>query len=289
MITIEEKAYAKLNLTLDILGKRDDGYHDLASVMHPISLCDELEITLGTGEPWQVTTDWEHIPHGRKNLAYKAAKLFFDKAQKDPDGMTITITKRIPDQGGLGGGSADAGAVLRGLNRHYDNLFTAKELEAMALELGSDVPFCIRNRTVMAKGRGEMLAGLHTMPEAYYVLVQPEFKVSTPELFQKVDDFPFPARPDQGEMILGLEEGNLIKISKNLLNVFEYVLLPDHPELEKIENALDNCGAMGTSMTGSGSVMFGVFHEFGYAAMASMALMKVGYKTFMATNLPVDE
>ncbi len=285
MITIEEKAYAKLNLTLDILGKREDGYHELSSVMHPISLCDEVEITLGTKAPWQVTTDWEHIPHGRKNLAYKAAKLFFDRAEKDPDGLTISITKRIPDQAGLGGGSADAAAVLRGLNGHYDQLFTTTQLEEMALELASDVPFCIQNRTVMAKGRGEMMSHLKSMPEAFYVLVQPDFKVSTQELFQKVDDFPFPARPDQGEMILGLEQGNLIKIGRNLLNVFEYVLLPDHPELEKIENALDNCGAMGTSMTGSGSVMFGVFDNFGFAAMASMSLMKVGYKTYMATNV----
>lgn len=285
MITIEEKAYAKLNLTLDILGKREDGYHDLSSVMHPISLCDEVEINLGTGEPWQVVADWEHIPHGRKNLAYKAAKLFFERSGKDPDGLHISITKRIPDQAGLGGGSADAAAVLRGLNRHYDNLFTVKELEEMALELGSDVPFCIQNRTVLAKGRGEKMVGLKTMPEAYYLLVQPDFKVSTPELFAKVDDFPFPSHPDQGEMILGLEQGNLITIAKNMTNVFEYMLLADHPELEKIENALDNCGAMGTSMTGSGSVMFGVFDSFNFAAMASMSLMKVGYKTLMATNI----
>ncbi len=285
MITIEEKAYAKLNLTLDVLGKRPDGYHELSTVMHPISLCDELEITLGTGEPWQVTTDQENIPHGRKNLAYKAAKLFYDRTQKDPDGLTIRITKRIPVQGGLGGGSADAAAVLRALNRHEGDVFTMKELEELALELGSDVPFCIQNRTVMAKGRGEVMSRLKPMPECFFVLVQPEFSVSTPELFQKVDDFPFPARPNQGDMILGLEQGNLITIGKNLLNVLEFVLLKDHPELEKIENALDNCGAMGTSMTGSGSVMFGMFDNFGYAAMASMALMKAGMKTFMATNV----
>lgn len=285
MITLQEKAYAKLNLTLDVLGKREDGYHDLSMVVQPITLCDDLEITLGTGEPWQVRCDVEGIPTGRKNLAYKAAKAYYAASGSDPDGLTIEITKRIPAEGGLGGGSADAAAVLRALNRHEGDRFTVEELEKIGLEIGSDVPFCVRNQTCLVEGRGEKLTPVTPMPNCFYVLVKPDFSVSTPELFAKIDRVHIPARPKNQQMIRGLELGDLREIGCQLLNVFEYALLPDHPELFKIENALENCGAIGTSMTGSGSVMFGVFENFDFAATASMSLMQVGYKTYLSTNV----
>lgn len=285
MITLQEKAYAKLNLTLDILGRREDGFHDLSMVMQPISLCDELEIVLGTGEPWQVWSDQDTVPTGRKNLAYKAAKAYYAAAGADPDGLRITITKRIPMEGGLGGGSADAAAVLRALNQNDGNRFSMQELEEIALSLGSDVPFCLHNQTALVEGRGERLTMVHPMPDCFYVLVKPSFSASTPELFARADRTRFPARPKNQQMLHALELGDLREIGCQLLNVFEYVLLPGHPELSQIENALENCGALGTSMTGSGSVMFGVFETFDFAATASMSLMQVGYQTFLATNV----
>ena len=285
MIKLQEKAYAKLNLTLDILRVREDGYHDLSSIMHPISLCDEVEITLGTGEPWQVRCDDDAIPKGKKNLAYHAAKAFYDAAGTEPGGLTVEITKRIPAGGGLGGGSADAAAVLRALNRHENNRFTQLELEQIGLKVGSDVPFCLRNRTCLAEGRGERLTEAPAMPQCFYVLVKPSFSASTPELYVKADHTRFPARPNTRQMLHALEIGDLREIGCQMLNVFEYVLLPEHPELGQIENALDNCGALGTSMTGSGSVMFGIFEHFDFAATASMSLMQVGYQTYLATNL----
>lgn len=285
MTILEEKAYAKLNLTLDVLGKRSDGYHDLRGVMQAISLCDDLELTVGTGEPWQVTCDRKDLPAGQENLAFKAAKAYFDASGTDPDGLSIRITKRIPAGGGLGGGSADAAAVLRALNRYENNRFTLEELEKIGLSVGCDVPFMVRNHTSLAEGRGEVLTKVPAMPQCFYVLVNPGFSVSTAELFGRFDAVPVPKRPNHREMEAALKEGNLQKIGKNLHNVLEFAVLQDHPELFQIENALDNCGALGTSMTGSGSVMFGMFETFDFAATASMSLMQVGYETYLATNV----
>ena len=285
MITLEEKAYAKLNLTLDVGAKREDGYHEISSIMQPITLCDDLTITLGTGEPWQVRCSDETIPTGRKNLAYKAAKAFYQAAGTDPNGLTVEITKRIPAQAGLGGGSADAAAVLRALNRHEGNRFTEEELEKIGLEIGSDVPFCIRNVACLAEGRGERLMPVKSMPDCFYVLVKPDFSSSTPELYYKLDNMRIPAHPKTQQMLHAMEIGNLREIGCQLLNVFEYAVMQDHPEVIQIENALENCGALGTSMTGSGSVMFGIFENFDFAATASMSLMQVGYQTYLSTNL----
>lgn len=285
MITLNEKAYAKLNLTLDVGSKREDGYHEISSIMQPITLCDELTIHLGTGEPWQVRCSDDKIPTGRKNLAYKAAKAFYKATGTDPNGITVEITKRIPSEAGLGGGSADAAAVLRALNRHEGNPFTEEQLEAIGLEIGSDVPFCIRNKACLVEGRGERLMPIQPMPDCFYTLVKPNFSASTPELYYKLDNMRIPAHPKTQQMIHAMEIKNLREIGCQLLNVFEYALLQDHPELNQIENALENCGALGTSMTGSGSVMFGVFENFDFAATASMSLMQVGYQTFLSTNL----
>ena len=182
MITLEEKAYAKLNLTLDVGPKREDGYHEISTVMQPLTLCDDLTITLGTGEPWQVRGDVPEVPTGRKNLCYKAAKAFYNATGTDPDGITVEIVKRIPMGAGLGGGSADAAAVLRALNRHEGNRFTQAELEKLGLEVGSDVPFCLRNKIALAEGRGERFSEVPAMPPCYYVLVKPDFQVSTADL-----------------------------------------------------------------------------------------------------------
>ena len=285
MRSTRENAYAKLNLTLDVLDRREDGYHNLSSVMQPITVCDELEIAVDTGRPWKLTCTAPSIPTDEKNLAWKAAELFYRAAGTDPNGLDLHILKRIPVGGGLGGGSADAAAVLRALNRLEGEPFSQEKLEALGLELGSDVPFCVRNVTCLAEGRGEILTPVHPMPECFYVLVKPAFSVSTPQLYEKIDRVRIPARPKTEQMLHALELGDLKEIGCQLLNVFEYALLTDHSELFQIENALENCGALGTSMTGSGSVMFGVFANFDFAATASMSLMQVGYQTFMATNV----
>ena len=166
MTTLYEGAFAKLNLTLDVLGKRDDGYHDLKSVMQTVSVRDDIEIDIGTGKPWVLKCDKEGIPTDERNLAWKAAKLYLDTVNKDPDGLEIRITKRIPSQAGMGGGSADAAAVLRALNEHYGNPLSILALAELGAQVGSDVPFCVVCGTAMAEGRGERLRGvLHAFSE----------------------------------------------------------------------------------------------------------------------------
>ena len=165
MTTLNEGAFAKLNLTLDVLGKREDGYHDIKSVMQAISLRDDIEIDVDTGRPWCILCDKDNIPCDETNLAWKAARLFFDTIGKEPDGIEIRITKRIPVEAGLGGGSADAAAVLRALNRHYDMPFSLPALAELGGKIGSDIPFCVLCGTAMAEGRGEKLRPLPGMPD----------------------------------------------------------------------------------------------------------------------------
>ena len=157
MTTLYEGAYAKVNLTLDVLGKREDGYHDLQSVMQTISIRDDVEIDVGTGKPWVLECSREDIPNGPENLAWKAAKVYCDAMKLDPQGLAIRITKRIPSGAGLGGGSADAAAVLRALNRHFDSPLSILALAELGAQVGSDVPFCVVGGTAMVEGRGERL------------------------------------------------------------------------------------------------------------------------------------
>ena len=153
MTTISEFAYAKLNLTLDVLGKRPDGYHDIKSIMQTISIRDDIEIDIDTGKPWKLLCSNDQIPDDERNLAWKAAKVFFDAIKKDPNGIEIRITKRIPTEAGLGGGSADAAAVLRALNKHYGQPLSILALAELGAQVGSDVPFCVVCGTAMVEGR----------------------------------------------------------------------------------------------------------------------------------------
>lgn len=180
MTTLYEGAFAKLNLTLDVLGKREDGYHDLKSVMQTISIRDDVEIDLGTGKPWTLECSAEGIPTDSSNLAWKAAEVFCSAMGKDPDGIAIRITKRIPSGAGLGGGSADAAAVLRALNKHYGSPLSVLALAELGAQVGSDVPFCVLCGTAMVEGRGERLRKLPNMPECVFVVCKPDFSVSTP-------------------------------------------------------------------------------------------------------------
>lgn len=267
MTTVFEPAYAKINLTLDVLGKREDGYHDLKSVMQTISLRDDIEIDIGTGKPWVLRCDKEGIPCDERNLAWKAAKLYCDVMKKEPNGLEIRITKRIPSQAGLGGGSADAAAVLRALNDHYGNPLSILALAELGAQVGSDVPFCVVGGTVMCEGRGERLRKLPDMPDCIFVVVKPEFPVSTPELYQKIDEKPVSNRPDNQAMESALLAGDLLKVAHNLRNVFDPVVTADHAELNYIKSIFHSYGAIGYQMSGSGSAVYAIVSEFEIAAV----------------------
>lgn len=277
MTTLYEPAYAKLNLTLDVLGKRDDGYHDLKSVMQTVSVRDDIEIDVGTGKPWCLKCDKEGIPCDERNLAWKAAKVYCDTLGKDPDGLEIRITKRIPSQAGMGGGSSDAAAVLRALNGHFGNPLSIGALAELSAKVGSDVPFCVVGGTCMCEGRGEKLRKLPDMPDCIFVVCKPEFSVSTPELYRQIDDVQIPMRPNHVAMESALLAGDLEQVAHNVFNVFDPVVAADHPELEDIKSVMREYGALACQMTGSGSATFAIVDE-PLIAVTISGLLKKNYK-----------
>ena len=267
MTTLFEPAFAKINLTLDVLGKRPDGYHDLKSVMQTISIRDDIEIDLDTGKPWKLISSKEGIPEDETNLAWKAARVYFDRIGKEPDGLEIRITKRIPSQAGLGGGSADAAAVLRALNKHYGEPLSILALAELGSLVGSDVPFCTLCGTAMVEGRGERLRKLPDMPDCVLVICKPEFSVSTPELFKMIDEKVIGKRPDHSAMESALLAGDLGKVAENVWNVFDPVVTQDHLELNYIKSIFNSYGSVAQQMTGSGSAVYAIVPSFEYAAV----------------------
>ena len=282
MTTLYEGAFAKLNLTLDVLGKRDDGYHDLQSVMQTISVRDDIEIDVGTGKPWCLKCDKEGIPCDERNLAWKAAKVYLDTVKKDPDGIEIRITKRIPSEAGMGGGSADAAAVLRALNRHYGEPLSVGALAELGAQVGSDVPFCVICGTAMVEGRGEKIRKLPDLPDCIFVICKPEFPVSTPELYKKLDETVIGKRPDNRAMESALLAGDLEKVCQNVFNVFDPVVTAEHNELNYIKSLLYQYGAAAYQMTGSGSAVFAIVSEFEIAAVLCNMLRENYPQVFIA-------
>lgn len=267
MTTLYEGAFAKLNLTLDVLGKREDGYHNIKSIMQTISIRDDVEIDVGTGEPWTLECSQEGIPTDERNLAWKAAKVYCDGLKKDPNGLTIRITKRIPSGAGMGGGSADAAAVLRALNRYYGSPLSILALAELGAQVGSDVPFCVLCGTAMCEGRGELLRKLPDMPDCVFVVCKPDFSVSTPELYKKIDQVAIPKHPDHMAMESALLAGDVAKVADLIYNVFDPVVTADHLEINYIKSICNSYGALGMQMTGSGSAVYAIMPSFEYAAV----------------------
>lgn len=267
MVTLYEGAFAKINLTLDVLGKRSDGYHDIKSIMQTISIRDDIEIDLGTGKPWVLHCSKEGIPTDESNLAWKAAKLFFETVKEDPDGLEIRILKRIPTQAGLGGGSADAAAVLRALNRHYGHPLSILALAELGSTVGSDVPFCVLCGTALVEGRGEKIRKLPDIPQCCFVVCKPPFSCSTPELYNKLDETAVAKHPDHQAMESALLAGDLGKVAENIWNVFDPVVTKDHLELNYIKSIFNSYGSVAQQMTGSGSAVFAMVQDFEYAAV----------------------
>lgn len=277
MTTLFEPAYGKLNLTLDVLGKREDGYHDLKSVMQTVSLRDDIEIDVGTGEPWCLKCDKEGVPCDERNLAWKAAKLYCDAMGKDPGGLEIRITKRIPSQAGMAGGSADAAAVLRALNRYYGTPLSEFELAELGAQVGSDVPFCVVGGTCLCEGRGEILTKLPDMPQCVFVACKPEFSVSTPVLFKAIDAVDILDRPNHEAMEHALIAGDLEKVARNVYNVFDPVVAAEHSQIDEIKAVMGEYGAIASQMTGSGSVVFAIVEE-PLAAVAISSVLNKDYR-----------
>lgn len=263
-------APAKINLALDILGKRSDGFHDLRMVMQSVSLCDAVELR-ETEEPgFRLLSGF--VPAGRQSLEQRAAEAFFQAVGRPMPGLEVTLGKRIPAYAGLGGGSADVAALLRLLQKRYAPDMPRETLEAIGLRVGSDVPFCLRRGTCLAEGRGERLSPLPPLPPCWVVLWKPDFDLPTPQMFALADRTELQKRPDFPAIEAALAAGSLAGVAKELCNVFEEVL-PEaqRRRVEEIKRTLLSRGALGAAMSGSGPTVFALFEE---QAAAEEALSK---------------
>ena len=273
--TFRREAPAKINLALDILGKRPDGYHALCSVMQTVSLCDTVELAEG-GEGFTLSMAGFTPPEGRKTLEQRAAEAFFARLGRAMPPLTVAITKRTPAYAGLGGGSADVAALLRILRDRYAPEMEDTTLESIGAEVGSDMPFCLRGGTALAAGRGEILTDLPPLPDCWIVLCKPPFPIPTPMLFARADSVAIRHRPDIPGMRKALENGDLAGVAGRLGNVFEEVLPPECGAVFAIRDALLAAGALGAGMSGSGPTVFGIFREEGLARAAQEITLPLG-------------
>lgn len=258
---IEEKAYAKINISLDVTGRRADGYHDMVMIMQTVSLCDELTLSIEDGEGVSARSNLRFIPGDERNLAVKAAMKYLEAVGERDKGVSIDIRKNIPVGAGMGGGSADAAAVLRGMNRAFAGRLREEELISLASDTGSDVAFCLVGGTMLATGRGEKLSPLPPVPPCYIAVCKPNFSISTPELFKKLDSVHLKGHPDTAGLISALEKGSLPELCRRMYNVFEDVGDRRMRTVSQIKGQLLDHGALGAVMTGTGSAVFGVFHD----------------------------
>lgn len=272
-MSITEKAYAKINISLDVTGKRPDGYHDMLMVMQTVTLCDEVTVTLVDGERSHAVCNLPFVPGDERNLAVKAANKFFEKLGKK-GAARINLFKRVPVGAGMAGGSSDAAAVIRALNTLCGKPFDRAGLEELAAEIGSDVAFCVSGGTALASGRGEILTQLPPLPDCYIVICKPDFSISTPELFRKLDSVKLRCHPDTAGILTALDEGNLLKLSRRMYNVFEDVPDRRFAAVAGIKSELLDHGALGAVMTGTGSAVFGIFSDLTAAENAANELKK---------------
>lgn len=277
------RAPAKINLFLDITGRRPDGYHLISTVMQTVSLCDDVTVTLDDSKnPIKIECSDKSIPADRSNTAYKAAVLFLESVGREPAGVSISINKRIPSQAGMAGGSTDAAAVLKALNVMTGEPHTQEKLAALAEKIGADVPFCIYGGTMKAEGIGTILTPLPDMPECWYVIVKPEVNVSTAEAYRRSDEKGYGSIKSPDTVIKGISSKDTDAIAKGLYNKFEEVM--ELAEIEQIKRDMKAHGAKGALMTGSGSAVFGIFTDAFAAEKCCDFFLKKYPESFTAKN-----
>lgn len=256
---MEIKAHAKINLSLDVTGKRADGYHLLKMVMQSIELHDRITLEKGK-RGIRLSCNLPFVPVREKNIAWQAARLFLDH-NNIRDGVTLHIEKQIPVGAGLAGGSSNAAAVLLALNGMYGNPMDLSELQAMGLKLGADVPFTMQGGTALCEGVGEIITPLPDFSDVIVLLVKPPFSVSTRNIFGAFRLDRVRRHPRTLQVVKGVQEKDLDRVAKNLGNVLENVTLNLHPELRQIKGELKRKGALGSLMSGSGPTVFGLFDD----------------------------
>ena len=282
---IMENAYAKLNISLDIVSRMDNGYHAMKMIMQSVSLHDIIKISCVEGVGCKAVSNMKFLPTDDRNIAVRAVKLFFQETGIAEAKTEIIMDKLIPVCAGLAGGSSDGAAVLRGLNTIYCAGIDTAGLEAMAGRLGSDVPFCVAGGTVLAQGRGDELTSLKPFGIWPVVICKPAFSISTPELFSKIRCEKIRHRPDTDGIIRALESGDFYGVTRRMYNVFEDVLPRNAGEIFKIKGQLLDNGAAGAVMSGTGSAVFGIFEDMSKAQEAYESLSKSYRECFLCETV----
>lgn len=256
---IEKKAYAKINLGLDVLGVLPNGYHEVKMVMQTVGIYDVLTFEKAA-EGIVITTDSGELPTNEDNLIYKAAKLLFDKYNVT-EGVRIHLEKHIPIAAGMAGGSTDAAATLKGINELFDLGCDEEELKEIGVKIGADVPYCVMGGTALAEGIGEKLTALSPAPECYLLVAKPDINVSTKYVYEHLDALESYEHPDIDGMVQAIEDGSLTGVVQRMGNVLQDVTIPAHPIIEALKERMLELGAAGSMMSGSGPTVFGIFYE----------------------------
>lgn len=252
---IMEKAAAKINLTLDVLYKRDDGYHEVEMIMTMVDLADRIEMQELPGDTIIISSQAGYIPLDEKNLAFQAAKLIKERYEVK-QGVYIHLDKKIPVAAGLAGGSSDAAATLRGLNRLWNLGISNEELHTLGAELGSDVPFCVTGGTALARGRGEKLEHIESPPQCWVVLAKPPINVSTADVYGRLNATSINRHPSTNQVVSAIRNKDFHAMCEGLGNVLEEVTLALYPEVRQLKDCMERLGADGVLMSGSGPTVF---------------------------------
>ena len=281
-------AYAKINISLDIVSKMDNGYHSLKTIMQSIDLCDEITLKCvknnksRENNTYVIDPGLPFLPHDERNITVKAAKVFFDFYKITGYDVRIKVNKNIPVSAGLGGGSADGACILRMLYKMFNIKPERNELIDLGSAVGSDVPFCIFGGTMLAEGRGDILTSVAPLPSCYFVVCKPFFSCSTPELFKRIIIKKIKLRPDTDFIISSLANRDINGVARSMYNVFEDFMPSGSGEVEEIRCVMLDKGALAGMMTGSGPTVFGIFVSLSDAQDAYQTLKQEYKDVFIA-------
>lgn len=278
------KAHAKINLGLDVIGRRSDGYHEVKMIMQSIGLCDEL-ILEKTAEGIALTADSAELPPTEDNLICKAARLMFDTF-RIAGGVQIRLQKNIPLAAGMAGGSTDAAAAMKGINRLFELGLPLSRLMELGVSIGADVPYCILGGTALAEGIGEKLTPLTPAPDFYLLVATPDISVSTKYVYENLDSAAIERHPDISGMVRSIETGSLQGVLDRMGNVLETVTIPAHPVIDTIKYRMRELGAVNSLMSGSGPTVFGVFLSERQAEFALEQIKNEGLAKFICLTTP---
>ena len=279
------KSLGKINLGLDVLGRRENGYHDVRMVMQTVYLYDQITLTKTKKPGIVLETNLFFLPVDEGNLAYRAAKLLMDEFDIK-EGVHIQLEKHIPVAAGMAGGSSNAAAVLHGINRMFSLGLSMEELMERGVTLGADVPYCIMRGTVLAEGIGEILTPLPPMPKCYVLIAKPPISVSTKLVYEKLDSHEIENHPDIDGILEGLKGQDIKKVASSMGNVLEKVTIEEYPVIEEIKNVMKDEGALNAMMSGSGPTVFGIFDDKNTARAAADKIKKLQLaKQVYVTNI----